>query len=43
MCGWACRYSDPDSATSSFSILLGSAPHLDEQVALLFAVSKEIL
>jgi cyclophilin family peptidyl-prolyl cis-trans isomerase len=23
------RYDDPDSATSSFSILLGDAPHLD--------------
>ncbi|KAL5992142.1 cytochrome P450 monooxygenase 23 [Asimina triloba] len=27
------RYSDPDSASSSFSILLGDAPHLDGQVA----------
>jgi cyclophilin family peptidyl-prolyl cis-trans isomerase len=34
------RYSDPDSATSSFSILLGSAPHLDEQVALLLLFLK---
>ncbi|GJN04827.1 hypothetical protein PR202_ga22402 [Eleusine coracana subsp. coracana] len=25
------RYSDPDSASSSFSILLGDAPHLDGQ------------
>jgi hypothetical protein len=40
MCCWACRYSDPDSATSSFSILLGSAPHLDEQVALLLLFLK---
>jgi len=27
-----CRYSDPDSASSSFSILLGDAPHLDGEV-----------
>jgi cyclophilin family peptidyl-prolyl cis-trans isomerase len=27
-----CRYSDPDSAGSSFSMLLGNAPHLDGQV-----------
>eukprot|EP00850_Spirogloea_muscicola_P009109 SM000050S17034 [mRNA] locus=s50:573820:575677:- [translate_table: standard] len=27
------RYDDPDSATSSFSILLGDAPHLDEKYA----------
>lgn len=26
------RYDDPNSATSSFSILLGAAPHLDEKV-----------
>ncbi|KAH0452997.1 hypothetical protein IEQ34_017321 [Dendrobium chrysotoxum] len=26
------RYSDPDSASSSFSILLGDAPHLDGEV-----------
>ena len=25
------RYDDPNSATSSFSILLGAAPHLDEK------------
>ena len=25
------RYDDPNSATSSFSILLGDAPHLDGQ------------
>lgn len=25
------RYDDPNSATSSFSILLGDAPHLDEK------------
>lgn len=30
-----CRYADPDSASSSFSILLGDAPHLDRQVCLL--------
>ena len=29
---WTCRYSDPDSGASSFSMLLGDAPHLDEQV-----------
>jgi len=34
------RYSDPDSATSSFSILLGSAPHLDEQYAVFGKVTK---
>lgn len=27
------RHQDPDSATTSFSILLGSAPHLDEKYA----------
>jgi cyclophilin family peptidyl-prolyl cis-trans isomerase len=26
------RYDDPNSGTSSFSILLGAAPHLDMQV-----------
>lgn len=30
-----CRYADPNSASSSFSILLGEAPHLDHQVCLL--------
>ncbi|CAK9871730.1 unnamed protein product [Sphagnum jensenii] len=34
------RYSDPDSAASSFSILLGSAPHLDEQYAVFGKVTK---
>ncbi|EFJ35298.1 hypothetical protein SELMODRAFT_79654, partial [Selaginella moellendorffii] len=29
------RYSDPNSAQSSFSILLGSAPHLDREVSLI--------
>ncbi|KAG6485611.1 peptidyl-prolyl cis-trans isomerase CYP23-like [Zingiber officinale] len=28
------RYSDPDSASSSFSILLGDAPHLDGKYAI---------
>ncbi|XP_074560544.1 peptidyl-prolyl cis-trans isomerase CYP23 [Curcuma longa] len=28
------RYSDPDSASSSFSILLGDAPHLDSKYAI---------
>lgn len=27
------RWSDPDSATSSFSVLLGTAPHLDGKYA----------
>lgn len=31
-----CRYSDPNSASSSFSILLGDAPHLDGEVLLHF-------
>lgn len=34
------RYSDPDSATSSFSILLGDAPHLDRQYAIFGKVTK---
>jgi len=29
------RYDDPNSAQSSFSMLLGNAPHLDRQVRLL--------
>jgi len=29
------RYDDPDSGSSSFSILLGDAPHLDGKVWLL--------
>ena len=28
-----CRYEDPNSAQSSFSMLLGDAPHLDRQVS----------
>lgn len=31
------RFDDPNSGTSSFSILLGSAPHLDMQVARVWA------
>lgn len=27
------RWSDPDSATSSFSVMLGTAPHLDGEYA----------
>ncbi|KAJ1696734.1 hypothetical protein LUZ63_005246 [Rhynchospora breviuscula] len=34
------RYSDPDSAGSSFSILLGNAPHLDGQYAIFGKVTK---
>lgn len=34
------RYSDPDSAGSSFSILLGDAPHLDGQYAIFGKVTK---
>uniref|UniRef100_A0A0D6R121 Peptidyl-prolyl cis-trans isomerase n=1 Tax=Araucaria cunninghamii TaxID=56994 RepID=A0A0D6R121_ARACU len=34
------RYSDPDSAASSFSILLGDAPHLDGQYAVFGKVTK---
>ncbi|XP_075524386.1 peptidyl-prolyl cis-trans isomerase CYP23 [Primulina tabacum] len=34
------RYSDPDSAQSSFSILLGDAPHLDSQYAIFGKVTK---
>ncbi|CAI9096633.1 OLC1v1032825C1 [Oldenlandia corymbosa var. corymbosa] len=34
------RYSDPDSAQSSFSILLGDAPHLDGQYAVFGKVTK---
>ncbi|CAL9185324.1 unnamed protein product, partial [Musa hybrid cultivar] len=34
------RYSDPDSASSSFSILLGDAPHLDGQYAIFGRVTK---
>jgi cyclophilin family peptidyl-prolyl cis-trans isomerase len=34
------RYSDPDSAASSFSILLGDAPHLDGQYAIFGKVTK---
>eukprot|EP01018_Ginkgo_biloba_P038137 Gb_41327 [translate_table: standard] len=35
-----CMYSDPDSASSSFSILLGNAPHLDGQYAVFGKVTK---
>uniref|UniRef100_M8BX68 Peptidyl-prolyl cis-trans isomerase n=1 Tax=Aegilops tauschii TaxID=37682 RepID=M8BX68_AEGTA len=34
------RYSDPDTASSSFSILLGDAPHLDGQYAVFGRVTK---
>ncbi|EEF42161.1 peptidyl-prolyl cis-trans isomerase CYP23 [Ricinus communis] len=34
------RYSDPNSASSSFSILLGDAPHLDGQYAIFGKVTK---
>ncbi|KAJ7562713.1 hypothetical protein O6H91_03G081400 [Diphasiastrum complanatum] len=34
------RYSDPNSASSSFSILLGNAPHLDGQYAIFGKVTK---
>ncbi|XP_057530655.1 peptidyl-prolyl cis-trans isomerase CYP23 isoform X2 [Amaranthus tricolor] len=34
------RYDDPNSAASSFSILLGDAPHLDEQYAIFGKVTK---
>ncbi|KAK1290958.1 hypothetical protein QJS10_CPB18g01341 [Acorus calamus] len=34
------RYSDPNSAQSSFSILLGDAPHLDGQYAIFGKVTK---
>ncbi|XP_074340000.1 peptidyl-prolyl cis-trans isomerase CYP23-like isoform X2 [Apium graveolens] len=34
------RYSDPNSAQSSFSILLGDAPHLDGQYAIFGKLTK---
>ncbi|KDP41170.1 hypothetical protein JCGZ_15577 [Jatropha curcas] len=34
------RYSDPNSASSSFSVLLGDAPHLDHQYAIFGKVTK---
>ncbi|KAD3642247.1 hypothetical protein E3N88_31471 [Mikania micrantha] len=34
------RYSDPDSAQSSFSVLLGDAPHLDHEYAIFGKVTK---
>ncbi|CAK9137108.1 unnamed protein product [Ilex paraguariensis] len=34
------RYADPDSGSSSFSILLGNAPHLDGQYAIFGKVTK---
>ncbi|XP_071928763.1 peptidyl-prolyl cis-trans isomerase CYP23 isoform X3 [Coffea arabica] len=34
------RYSDPDSAQSSFSVLLGDAPHLDGQYAIFGKLTK---
>ncbi|KAL3511147.1 hypothetical protein ACH5RR_030548 [Cinchona calisaya] len=34
------RYSDPDSAQSSFSILLGDAPHLDGEYAIFGKLTK---
>ncbi|RVW31232.1 Peptidyl-prolyl cis-trans isomerase CYP23 [Vitis vinifera] len=33
-------YADPDSASSSFSMLLGDAPHLDGQYAIFGRVTK---
>ncbi|KAL2635767.1 hypothetical protein R1flu_007246 [Riccia fluitans] len=33
-------YDDPDSAGSSFSMLLGNAPHLDGQYAVFGKVTK---
>ncbi|KAF7123277.1 hypothetical protein RHSIM_Rhsim12G0061300 [Rhododendron simsii] len=36
----SCRYSDPNSAQSSFSMLLGDAPHLDGQYAIFGKVTK---
>ncbi|KAG1334500.1 Peptidyl-prolyl cis-trans isomerase CYP23 [Cocos nucifera] len=35
------RYSDPDSASSSFSMLLGDAPHLDGKYAIFGRVTKD--
>ncbi|XP_058084016.1 peptidyl-prolyl cis-trans isomerase CYP23 [Magnolia sinica] len=34
------RYADPNSAASSFSILLGDAPHLDGQYAIFGSVTR---
>lgn len=34
------RYDDPNSATSSFSILLGDAPHLDGQYAIFGRITR---
>ncbi|KAL2611055.1 hypothetical protein R1flu_022747 [Riccia fluitans] len=34
------KYDDPDSAGSSFSMLLGNAPHLDGQYAVFGKVTK---
>lgn len=34
------RFNDPDSGTSSFSILLGDAPHLDKQYAVFGRVAS---
>ncbi|XP_042488551.1 peptidyl-prolyl cis-trans isomerase CYP23 [Macadamia integrifolia] len=34
------RYADPNSASSSFSILLGNAPHLDGQYAIFGRLTK---
>ena len=34
------RYDDPNSATSSFSILLGDAPHLDGQYAIFWRITR---
>ncbi|XP_031273344.1 peptidyl-prolyl cis-trans isomerase CYP23 [Pistacia vera] len=34
------RYADPNSASSSFSILFGDAPHLDHQYAIFGKVTK---
>ncbi|KAF6175903.1 hypothetical protein GIB67_003391 [Kingdonia uniflora] len=34
------RYADPNSASSSFSILLGDAPHLDHEYAIFGKVTK---
>jgi cyclophilin family peptidyl-prolyl cis-trans isomerase len=35
-----CRYNDPNSGTSSFSILLGDAPHLDMQYTIFGVLTK---
>jgi len=37
------RYDDPNSATSSFSILLGPAPHLDNKVRMTLWPAAELI